>query len=385
MKIRTIFKNLKKDQIIAIISGTLNIISMMLTAILIQRVFDSFSGGNYNDVKENSLYFLILLGLNIIFNYIFQYYYRLIEYTGSFPLRKFLLTNFLKSDYETSAKFKKGEMITAITDDSLKISEVYATGFIHMIIEAIQFLSCLIIISYYNILIGIFCLTLVVIGIILTKKISLKIGEGSSLLQEKTAIEQSKIIEILDGLRIIKQLKKEDYFFKIYSKTLKNKENVAKSLSRNFALYADIYTFISNILPLLTILISLYFMLNSDMTIGAAIGIYSIVGALTEPISLFSNFLNNYRISNKIIEKDKKLLNFKNEEEQKQLDEFKKLDFNSKKYNFGEKKILENVSFSLKKGSICVLKGESGVGKSTIFNFINKFIVSDDVDVFLLE
>ncbi|VWL85900.1 ABC transporter ATP-binding protein [Oceanivirga miroungae] len=46
-------------------------------------------------------------------------------------------------------------------------------------------------------------------------------------------------------------------------------------------------------------------------------------------------------------------------------------EFNNVTFSYGNKKILDNFSFSLEKGGIILIKGESGIGKTTILKLIS--------------
>ena len=50
---------------------------------------------------------------------------------------------------------------------------------------------------------------------------------------------------------------------------------------------------------------------------------------------------------------------------------------------FGNKKALDNVSFSIKKGQIAALLGENGAGKSTLLRILSGFYTADSGDVIL--
>ncbi|MBR7104510.1 MAG: ABC transporter ATP-binding protein [Lentisphaeria bacterium] len=65
-----------------------------------------------------------------------------------------------------------------------------------------------------------------------------------------------------------------------------------------------------------------------------------------------------------------------------------KIELHDVSFNYGEKQILQNISFSIPKGSVVAVVGETGSGKSTIANLIARFydvssgkIMIDDTDV----
>lgn len=374
------FKNIRRYQIAAIISGIVSVFSVMFTTVLLQRVIDEFIENNFMSVKNNLTLFAISLSVNVIATFVFQYFYRLIDYTGSFSLRRLLFGCIIKSDYLDLHKLKRGDFSAIVTDDSEKISKVYSCGILNMSIEFVQFLMTITIIAYYNFLIAAILLGIVICGIIVINLFTGKVGELSIELQKESAKEQSRIIESVECIRTIKMLEKEAYIEKEYSEILMHKQAIAKRIAKYYALYADVFTFISNILPLCTLIISALFLLNGSMTLGGAIAILNIAGALTEPISLIGGYISDWKISKSLVEKDKDFLNDKVIACGKEID-FENLSFQSDKYSFDEKNILENVHFSISKGDIFVIKGRSGTGKSTIFNLLTKCVPKRDVNI----
>lgn len=53
--------------------------------------------------------------------------------------------------------------------------------------------------------------------------------------------------------------------------------------------------------------------------------------------------------------------------------------------SFGDKLAVDNISFSVNEGEICVLLGTSGCGKSTTLRIINRLIEADSGDVFVKD
>ena len=54
------------------------------------------------------------------------------------------------------------------------------------------------------------------------------------------------------------------------------------------------------------------------------------------------------------------------------------LEVKNLKKSFGEKKVLDDISFSLKEGECLGIVGQSGCGKSTLVRLISRFIDVDD-------
>ena len=82
----------------------------------------------------------------------------------------------------------------------------------------------------------------------------------------------------------------------------------------------------------------------------------------------------------------------KNKNDEKRTVEFKKFEkqitFNNVEFKYGEQKILDKISFTIKKGESVALVGSSGSGKTTIANLLNGFfsptsgnLLIDDMDI----
>ena len=60
------------------------------------------------------------------------------------------------------------------------------------------------------------------------------------------------------------------------------------------------------------------------------------------------------------------------------MNKFKdKISFQDLEFSYGESKILDGITFTIKKGENIALVGSSGSGKSTIANLLNGFFSAD--------
>lgn len=377
------FKSIRTSQLSAIFWGIISVASMMCISLILQNMIDSFLAKNYVQVKRGAYYFLGMIVGNIAATFGFQYFYRFVDYSGSFPIRSLFFNNIIKSNFASFTSLKKGDIVTTICDDTEKIGKTYASGMIHICIESVQFVLTLGIIAYYNKMIALISVLIVVIGIVVINHFSEIIGKNSVSMQNASAEEKSIIIETVESIRTIKMLEKENYISQEYHTILEKKKRISKQLAKYFALYADVFTFISNILPFLTIAISFLYLLRGRMTLGGTIAIYSISGALTEPVSLIGEFISNWQVTRSLVNKDKAFVSAPNTKIGCGEISFDKLSFDSDCYAFDEKLILKNQRFEVEKGKIYLLRGKSGAGKTTIFNLLTKFIPTEEVKIMI--
>ncbi len=145
----------------------------------------------------------------------------------------------------------------------------------------------------------------------------------------------------------------------------------------------SIFALLAMALPMISVVAGVIFILNGQFTVGKLLATYMLVGNLQEPVMVIPDFLNKRRqaiaIQDKILPllKDRKQENF-----QGQVGDLKEFTFQSEEYVFEDgKSILRNLDFTLRKGGVILIKGESGKGKTTLFNLLSKFYSINDQKV----
>lgn len=374
MKRSSFFTSIRPQQVLGAVFGILNSALLILSSLVIRNIIDAAGMGDYAVVKQQALYFGAMLAATAVVTYVYQYHYQYLGLAGSFQLRSSLYRNLIYKPFLTIAKMKKGDILTILTSDTEKISELYAQGMVTIVMMAVQFLCTLGIILYYNVYVGIFALTVTLLGTWLGNLASSKLAQYTIELQHNAAKEQGAIIETIDGIRTIKQLDKEPYFHDAYSAVLEEKRDIVKSLSKYAGLYADVFSILMNIMPFATILLSLYFVARNEMTIGSMVAIMSIAGGLTEPITSIGKIVNKRKIAHKLFAKNAELTEADVPKALAPAEAFRELAFTSKGYDVGDREILRDAHFVLEKGKIYSIVGPSGAGKSTIFNIVSKFM-----------
>ncbi|MDU5923352.1 MAG: ABC transporter transmembrane domain-containing protein, partial [Finegoldia magna] len=144
----------------------------------------------------------------------FQYNFRLIGQTGSFQLRRNYFLNFLNQDYLLNSFKNPSELIVSITSDTSKINDFYGSGIVTFILMLANIITTVSVMIYFNYIIAIGVILLIVLGVLLTNKISEKIGELTVEFQKLSAVEQDQILQSIQGIKTIKMLMKEQFLQK---------------------------------------------------------------------------------------------------------------------------------------------------------------------------
>ena len=198
--------------------------------------------------------------------------------------------------------------------------------------------------------------------------------------QKYTGKTLSALMEIFQGLKILKIFNAENYFYLKYI-------NFSKKLARSNIIvgtFSQVPKFGLEFIIVFSITIYLLY-ISSSQNISLAFETLALLAIasfkLIPSISRILFSLQNVRFNKpsldilvkevdksdgiKNLQFDFKPFNFKNKIE------FKNVDF---KYKSSSQKILNNVNFTIKKGSTIGIVGESGVGKSTFINLLMGFL-----------
>ena len=158
---------------------------------------------------------------------------------------------------------------------------------------------------------------------------------------------------------------------------------------QNFRIFEGIISGFSTLssigVSIVTMLISLYFVINNKITIGEMMAIVQLVNNVANPLGRISNEIPLLRSTKEIEEKINHMLSFKNSDsgiyDLKDLNTIllKKVSFS---YD-GEKDILHNISFEFKKGKKYAIVGSSGSGKTTLVKLVLKYFNNYHGDILL--
>ena len=352
------------------------ILFQFLLLMEIQALVDSISQNNLNITMghiKNCLLFIIIF---FVSNCFFQYFYRTLEYTSHYALIKHFFGDTLKKDYAFHEKYTSSIALSMIKDDSKFISDWKSFGGITLTLNIVRLLVAFGIMLRYNVLITVTVFGCIVLCFVLTHFISKVIGNKTYDLQMANSKMNQKIIDYLNGIKDIKQYKKEGFFKKRLSDFIDGTTyKYSRSLSAYYSIFVSIYVVLTMALPILVILIGVLLILNGQFTIGQLMATYALVGVLQEPVMNIPEYINQRRQALAMQDKLMPILDDeKHEYTNNHLEPLQTFSFHSDAYTFQDgKRILEHVEFELERGGHLILRGESGRGKSSLINIISGF------------
>lgn len=375
-EINKVFLQFRKKQILTIALSVLMVLSKFLLLIIMQKAVDSITVNKLEMTIGYLKESVLLIFTFFLINCIFQYFFRDLEYTCHYALVKSLFGKAVDKKYIFHEKHSSTLLLSMIKEDSKFISDWKSIGLIAVISNAITLVIAFAILFYYNVLITAFILVIIIICFSLTHYISKKIGNKTYDLQVSNCEMNQRIMESFNGIKDIKQYRKEDFFKKQLDRFIdRDTYQHSKIISRLSAVFTSIYTVLTTALPILALIAGVLLILAGQFTIGQLITTYALIGNLQEPVLAIPEMLNQRRQALSIQEKIMPILEKEDAIYLKNtLDKLQEFSVDSKEYQFEDgKTILKNIKLVIKKGSHILLKGESGKGKTSVLNLISRF------------
>ena len=278
---------------------------------------------------------------------------------------------------------KKGDLMSRITADILEIQTSYLSILELMVREPLTILFTLIVMFTISPELTLFVILFIPISGFIISIIGKRLRKDSKEVQKQQSNFLSIIDETIGGQKVIKSFLSESFFSRKFDKInhllykYSNKVINRKNLAGPF----------SEFMGILVIGVLLWFggrmVLVSESISGTTFIVFmGLAYNILTPAKNLSKSFYSIKKGNaaaervfEIIEYDK----YSNDRTRNiEIEEFKdKISFQDLEFSYGESKILDGITFTIKKGESVALVGSSGSGKSTIANLLNGFFSAD--------
>lgn len=377
------FKNLlEEDYPVLIISIFIGIIIAVLglsSAIFSQKLIDEIlPKGNTDKLVIGLALLFLLLIIRSALNFLRQHF--LLIQSRDFNTR--ITSNFYENLLNLPKSFfdhrKTGDMIARMNDTMrIQKSIAYIVGsfFIDLLVVTISAVY-LFILSWQ---IACFALLSVPLMLLVVARFHKDIMNGQQLVMAAYAKTESNYVDTIQGIDTIKEANREPFFAK-FTKSVytffQDKNFALGDTGNKFGLVTEL---VATVLIIGIIAASSFLVLGKQLTIGQMIAVLSIAGGLLPAVARLA--LTNLQIQEAKIAFDRMYEFVSIEPEYSTLKitetkpiEFKLLEVKHISFRFpGRKSVLKDISFIVKKGELIALLGESGCGKSTIIQLLQKF------------
>jgi ABC-type bacteriocin/lantibiotic exporter with double-glycine peptidase domain len=296
-----------------------------------------------------------------------------------------------KSFFDTR---KTGEILTRM-GDTKRIQTVVTALAGAVIIDFLFVLVCFAFVFRYSFYTGVITIMCVPAYAFVLLKFSKPIHAAQKNVMSSYALVESNFIDTIQGVAEIKLTGKEDFFEKqnasVFGRFLQNVANLGR-LNLRFVLTSEL---IGVFFTMTMLGVAAWLVLDKQLKLGEMVALLSFIGGIIPSVNRLVGA--NVQIQEAKVAFDR-MFEFASMEKEHDLstdDRFSITEIKVADLSFrfpGRKAILKNISLEVKRGEILALVGESGEGKSTLIQLLQKFyvpetgrILIDGIDLELLR
>ena len=300
--------------------------------------------------------------------------------TLNFNLRRQIAAKLNRLPLRFFDQYKAGEILSRVTSDLDKISEVMQTGLLKMLVAIGTVIGSILAMAYYSIPLTAIFLIFMALSVLATKIVAHKNLISASIRQETISDLTGVVEEYYNGRNVIKAYNHE-------AESIARVEKAAE-LNRAASQRADFLTnFINPLIRMLTrasqaiiAVIAIYWMLTGRMTVGVVQAFFQYINQAGEPMTEASYMINSLQSALASAERTFEILDEAEESPDPQNPRawpgraVGNVAFEHVRFGYTpEHMLMHNVSFEAKPGQKIAIVGSTGAGKTTLVNLLMRF------------
>lgn len=361
--------------LLTIIGIALSFISVKF-AVISMELLDSATGKNDTNLTDIVLKIIFLLIIQISLKAIYTLYDIRIRAKYKNHLQDKLFRTTLTREYIEISKFHSGELVNRLTNDI----NIIITNVIDTIPQVVSLIASIVFgfVAMYRIDSTLSCFCILLGPIIMATSIlyGKKIKRVHKHCRQSDGLISSFMQECIQNIVAVKSFCGEDFSADQVNELQDN--NYKLNMKRGY-----IRVFV-NVLYFISITVAYYFSVawcaykikSGLLTVGAFAAIVQLVSSIQTPFKNISGTITKFYAAFASIERIVEIEDLYSDCSDGQIEknintnEFKSLAVKNIKFSYGNESILNCANFELTRGEIAVIRGISGIGKSTFFKIL---------------
>ena len=334
--------------------------------------------GDIEGLKSLSLLIFSLIviafGLNFFFNYIVQY----IGQKLLMDLRMDLFKHVLKLPNSYFDRTPVGKTLTNVTNDVEAIRAFISEGVVTVVGELLKvffILTAMFMINFKLALLTLVSIPVFILGTFLFRN---SIRKGFAGVRKANSEINTSLVETITGIKEIILFDHKSKSRDKFEESNKTYLTAYLKVINAYSLYFPIIEIVSNI-SMIVVFFYAHSIIGESIKVGEIFAFFTYINMffrplreLAEKFNMFQSAMAASERAFKLLDKDITIHNIPNSiRSSKRLEG--KIKFNNVNFEYNKgNRILTGISFSIEKGEKIALVGNTGSGKTTIINLINR-------------
>ena len=272
---------------------------------------------------------------------------------------------------------RKGDIISRMTSDVQEVEGSIFNALQMFFLNPIIILFSLLTMLYMSWQLTLFVFTVMPVALIFIGRLSRKLRGSSQQAQEQRGLILSIIGETIEGLRIIKVFNSEKEMKGRFSSVNQQYVRLENRVLRRISLASPLSEFLGTCIISAALLYGGSLVLNQETDLAAQnfIGYLVIFYSIVNPLKALSAAAYSIQRGLAALERTDEILQheiaIKSKRDALEITEFKdKIEYQNVIFRYEEKNVLKGISFTVEKGKMIALVGQSGGGKSTTVDLL---------------
>ena len=353
-------------------------LSAMVYPIITRNMLNDYiPNSKFDLIIKFGVVLLVIYIVRALLKFFVQYYGHIMGVRIQSDMRKALFQKIEKLPYSYFDNHETGAIMSSLTNDIFEISELAHHGPENFIMCTLMIILSFLYLKTINLNLTLIIFASIPFLIIISCKLQAYMKEASSKSKAAMAKINAAISSSISGIRVTKAFnnaKLEEEKFDVYNKQF---IEARKMHFKGFSIFNSSTSFITDLFNVICLISGGIFLYKGLITFGDYSTFIVSINLFISPITTLVQFVEQLEEGIAGFEKFDKIMNEPIEVDDSDAKDYKDIngdiEFKNVSFAYDNKKVLNNISFDVKKGQTVALVGESGGGKTTICHLIPRF------------
>ncbi len=369
--------------LVTLLCVILSIVSAIIPPLILERIINIISSGEAVTLFYALLYFLSLL-IDGILDAAENSTLLILGEKITHCLRSSLSKKLTHLEASELSSLRGGEAVERLISDVDTLESLFTSGIVSLISDALKIISLLTVIAVKNVGLSIVLLFVLPLLALYTRHVQKRTLKAEE--ENRTALEDQygEVPEAMENIRTIHNLSLYRYMEEKYSRSLKKSYKALEKSNFYDAVYSPVILIVNAITVAIvmlfsssgnTVVLSLF-----GMSLGTAVAVINYISRIFTPLESLGMEIESIQSAMSGIKRVDDFLSKKERIIPPPLPSIPSPDiiFSNISFGYGEKKVFNNFSLSIKKGEKVIITGRTGKGKTTLFKLLLGLYEPDD-------
>ena len=371
--------------ILTTIISILAIVNPYISGLIVD---DVISEGELDLLPKLILALLLVTFVRGVLRFLYQVIFETCSQGVLYDMRDTVYRKLLSEDFAFYNRKKTGDLMSRQTGDMDAIRHFVAYILYAVYENMLLFIFALIMIFTVNVKLAL-CMILVLPFTALTTYFqSKRVHPCFQRIRNCFSSLNAFVQENVSGNRVVKAFAKEDYEIQKFRRENDKYRDAQIASSIIWMKYLPIFEVLSYILNVVLMLYGGYMVIQGEMTMGNLVTVNGYLWMLTTPLRMAGWWVND---TNNFLTSVEKIYATYTEEPQVKMPEAPikrahmegNVEFRHASYSDDDQDIVQDITFTAKKGQTIGILGSTGAGKSTIMNLLCRFVDATSGEVLI--